>query len=118
MAIIAINGLDMPAPQKIDIKYREIGKSETNAAGKIVMDRVALKRDVNCVWRYISKDDMTILLGQITPEPFVRLSFTDPMTGENAEGEYKTADVLIKPLRYENGAPVGYTDVQIDFQER
>lgn len=118
MAIIAINGLDMPSPQTMEISYREIGKNETNAAGQKVMDRVALKRDLKCVWRYLSKEDAGILLGQITPEPFMDVSFVDPVTGENAEGEYKAADTVIKPNRYANGFPVGYADITINFQER
>lgn len=118
MAVLIINGMDMPSPQTMEISWREIGKKETNAMGQMVMDRVALKRDIKCVWRYLSVDDARVLFGIVNAEPFFSLACVDPVTGENVVGEYKAEDRLIKPARYAEGKPVGFSDVQITFQER
>lgn len=118
MAVIAINGMEVPSPQTMEITWREIGKSDTNAAGQLVMDRVAIKKDLKFVWRYLSVDDMRFLIGLVNAEPFLQITCIDPATGEDAQGEYRAVDRLVKPSRYQDGKPAGYSDLQITFEER
>ena len=44
MAILTINGLAMPVPQRMRFHYGDVGKLEMNAAGRVVMDRLTQRR--------------------------------------------------------------------------
>ena len=60
----------------------------------------------------------TAKLGCVTEDRVLGAYVLDPATGEDVQGEYRAADRLVKPSRYQDGKPAGYSDLQITFEER
>lgn len=119
MAIVTLNGVEVPSPQTIEMSFRNIGKSETTAAGTTVFDLVAVKRDAKMTWRFLAPEDASIITGTVKTSPFFSLAFVDPETSENVESEYMLGDIIVKPFRYDDdGKIIGYTDVTVNFKER
>lgn len=118
MAILTVNGVDMPSPKEMNISYNPIGKSENNAAGGIVMDRIALKRTISLSWGYLDIDNAVILLSAMQGELFMSVAFYDPATSGAYTGTFYAQTCDASPVRYEGGLPIGYKDVSVTLTEK
>lgn len=118
MAILTINGLAMPAPRRMRFRYGDVGKRETNAAGRTVMDRLAQRRTLECGWGYLPAEAAARLLAAVNADAFLSVTAVDPQTGEADTAEYLREGVVCGPLRYAGDTPLGYTDIQLTLVER
>ena len=118
MAILTINGLAMPVPQRMRFHYGDVGKLEMNAAGRVVMDRLAQRRTLECGWGYLTAEAAARLRGAVNADTFLSVTAADPQTGAAYTGEYLREGVSCGPLRYAGDTPVGYTDIQLTLVER
>ena len=116
MAVLSINGTDMPSPSAMEIQYDAVGKQETNAAGNTVMDRLGVKRTLKCTWNHLNAEDAAILLTAAQAENWIELGFYDPQSGED-EGVFRVERASAPVFRVVEGVPV-FRSVQIDFRER
>lgn len=118
MAIFKINGTDMPSPANILHEFRSVGKSEENAAGNMVFDRLALKHDLAVEWKYLTAAQANMMLSAMTATVFVDVYFYDSNT-QAYKTQEMTAEVRkVKDGLYENGAPTSFLDIQISFKQR
>lgn len=78
MALISIAGISMPDPAEIKIGRYDLTKSERTASGKMVMEIIATKRRVDCVWKMIKDEDLKKIIDTITAhKPFFSFSYPD-----------------------------------------
>lgn len=118
MAVLTINGSEMPSPSKLEIQYHELGKTSTNAAGNAIMDVLGQKRSMNVSWSYLPKDRANDIVTAVLASHFMMLEFYDPKTGGNVSAEFYVSSMSFPAFRYENGVPVAFKDCKIAFQER
>lgn len=116
--ILTVNGSEMPSPSLFEIRYTDLGKSSTNAAGHAVMDVLGQKRALQFGWSYLTLDQANELLSAVRQAHFMVLGFYDPQAAGQSEGTFYVEDVAVPAYRYEGDTPVGYKGVKITFQER
>lgn len=116
MAILSINGTDMPSPSAMEVRYEPVGKTETNAAGNTVMDRLGMKRLLKITWNHLSAEDAAILLTAAQSENWNELEFYDPAEGRQ-QGVFRAERTSAPVHRVVNDVPE-YRGVQIEFRER
>lgn len=116
--ILTVNGSEMPSPSLFEIRYADLGKSSTNAAGHTVMDVLGQKRTLQLGWSYLTADKTNELLSAVRQAHFMVLGFYDPQTAGQSEGTFYVDDVLTPAYKYEGDTPVSYKGVKIIFQER
>lgn len=118
MAILMIGGSEMPPPKSIDVQYKRIGKTETNAAGNTIMDLLAIKRTLAIRWAYLKPDQASDVVTAVNEGPFVDVTIIEPETGESATGEYRCTKEGMSSMRYDSNEPIGYKDIEIELTER
>lgn len=87
MALLKVNGADMPAPLTIQPSILDLDSEEgtgRNQAGDAFRDRIAVKRTLEVSWGPLTKTEMSLLLKAISPQTF-ELTYPDPQ-----EGDFKT----------------------------
>lgn len=118
MAILTINGEAMPSPKEMKISYAPVGKSESNAAGDTVMDRIALKRTLKATWAYLTALQAASLIGTAQDDYFMTAAYVDPMTGASYSGTFYVKSCELEVVRYEGDVPTAYRDVTITLAEQ
>ena len=116
MAILAINGTDMPTPSAMEISCEPVGKEEINAAGNAVMDRLGMKRKIKCVWAYLTAENAAILLSAAQSENWNTLTYHDPANGSQ-QGTFRV-EKSTAPVFRALGGTTEYRNVTIQFKER
>ena len=121
MAIFKLGGNDMPSPAEMLHSFRSIGKSEENAAGSKVFDRLALKHDLTVTWHGLTEAQANALISNATGTTFVDVYFFD-VNANSYVTESCSAEVKkIKDGRYTGSGtatPAHYVDIQINFEQR
>lgn len=119
MAILTINGAEMPSPGELNISYKPEGKAEISAAGTTVMDRLSVRRTISATFRHLTTEGAELLLqSAIQTALFFDLQYYDPMTGQTVTGTFRATSCSLSPLRYSNGVPTGYVDGKLTMEER
>ena len=117
MAVLTVNGAEMPSPSELRVKIFDVGSSgERTASGRLAVDRVAVKRALTLRWAALSTEEMSRLLGAVGASVFFEAEYPDPEVGSRAmicRCEERTAGVL----RMENGAPV-WKNIEMTWTER
>jgi hypothetical protein len=57
MALINIGGTDLPAPSSYNVTITDITKNDRNAAGMMIIERIATKRQIALGWNYLTGDE-------------------------------------------------------------
>lgn len=65
--MIKINGVEIPTPSDYSVGIQDISKAERNANGTMIMERIATKRKIELVWKYLSKEDLSKVLNAVSP---------------------------------------------------
>lgn len=117
MAMLLVNGAAVPAPSAMKIALFDVSSAqERNAAGALVMDRVAVKRRIDLSWARLEGDAFRVLLAAVG-NGFFQVSCPDPQTGEMCSMtcccSERTADIL----RMENGEAI-WTNVEMSWTEK
>lgn len=83
MALLKINGVNLPAPTVLQPTIQDLDSGDgsgRNQQGTMFRDRVAVKRAVHCEWGVLSKTEMAALLKAMSPVSF-KLTYPDPQEG-------------------------------------
>jgi len=116
MALIKINGVEIPTPSEFSVGIQDISKAERNAAGTMVIERIATKRKIELSWKYLSKEELSQILTAVSPV-FFTVEYPDPQTGTNRIGTFYCGDRSCSMLDFKNGIP-RYKDVSFNLIER
>lgn len=110
-----IDTATMPTPSEWKIGLMDISKAERNAAGDLMIERIATKRKVELGWAYLSKDDVKTLFAAVSATTFT-LEYIDPQTDTTITGTFYAGDRTAAALDY-IGSVIRYKDVKVNFVE-
>lgn len=105
MALIKIDGVDMPTPSEYDYSIQDISKAERVANGDLVIDRINTKDKIYLKFNHLSKADLSLILGAVTPISFA-VEYEDPLTDTRITGTFYVGDRKMGLFRYVNGKSV------------
>lgn len=114
--MIKIDGVDIPTPSDYLVGIMDISKAERNAAGTMVIDRVATKRKLELKWNYLTKENLSALLRALEPV-FFTVEYLDPQDNEVKTGTFYAGDRRAGALDYRNGN-IRYKDISVNLVER
>ena len=117
MAVLKINGVEMPAPSSMKIAVFDVSAGgERSADGSLVADKIAVKRRLTLGWAYLSPEDMAALLSAAQQDAFFTAEFPDPGTGQPGSMRCCLGDRSAGVLRMDGGRPL-WTKVEMIFTE-
>ncbi|WFA10327.1 DUF6711 family protein [Tissierella sp. Yu-01] len=115
--MIKIDGKEIPSPSDYLVSIMDIStNAERNAAGDLVMDRVATKRKIELSWRFLPKDELSTLLKSVS-SVFFEVEYIDPQEGTFKSGTFYCGDRSAGALDYINGN-IRYRDIKFNLIER
>ena len=118
MALLTVNGAEMPAPTTLKINIFDVSATaDRNASGNVVIDRVGTKRKLEMTWAHMTAAQLSALLTAVGEKLFFTAGYPDPQTGGMRSMTCYCGDRATGVLRMENGNPV-WTDVEMNWIER
>lgn len=88
MAYLRINGVSVKTPKSLKVLVQDVdGQSTRNAAGRMVRDRIAVKRKLECEWGPLSQSEIATLYNAMSGA-FFNVMYTDPQNGQTSKVFY------------------------------
>ena len=76
--MLKIAGVTVKTPSELKVGRFDITKSNRAASGKMMMELIATKRRVDCVWKMVSDSELQTIIDTITAnKPFFTLEYPD-----------------------------------------
>lgn len=117
MALLKINGADMPAPSSLSVRIDNVPQSlRRTLDGTACVSRAAVRRTLTCLWSYLSAENLAALLNAVSAQAQFSLSYPDPATGSARQMTACCTDRSIGLSRVSNGVPV-WTQVRLTLTE-
>ncbi|MBB6716373.1 DUF6711 family protein [Clostridium gasigenes] len=116
MALININGVNIPTPSDYKIGIMDINKAERNARGDMIIERITTKRKIELAWKYLSKEDLSNLFNLVSGT-FFSVNYIDPQDGADKSGAFYAGDRSSGALDFMNGV-IRYKDIKFNLIER
>jgi len=114
--MLKVNGTTIKTPKRMSVGIYDVSKSaDRNAQGDILIDRVAVKRKVECEWGALTNAEMSALLSACTAV-FFSVTFPDPQTGGNKTITCYVGDRTAPVYKY-NGTPL-WEGLRMNFIEK
>lgn len=114
--MIKINGVALPTPSDYIVSIMDISKAERNAAGTMVIDRIATKRKIELAWKYLEKTELSNVLNLVSPV-FFTVEYLDPQDNGWKTGTFYCGDRTIGALDY-RGGNIRWKDIKFSLIER
>ena len=114
--MIKVNGVALPTPSDYLVGIMDISKAERNAAGTMVIDRIATKRKIELVWRHLDKAELSKVLNLVSPV-FFNVEYIDPQSNGWKSGTFYCGDRNIGALDYKDGQ-IQWKDIKFNLIER
>lgn len=114
--MINVNGVEIPTPSDYRVGIQDISKAERNAKGTMIIERIATKRKIEMVWKYLSKEDLSKVLNAVSPV-FFQVEYLDPQENRRKSGTFYSGDRNVGALDYINGN-IRWKDVKFSIIER
>ncbi|AVX31796.1 hypothetical protein CTH_2253 [Carboxydocella thermautotrophica] len=118
MALVTINGRAIADPSDIEVGQYRISKAERTAAGKMMMEIIAIKRSVTLKYNLISEAALKTILDELESKTFHTLTYPDPQ----GSGGAKTITVYVGDIKESAWQTVGgvryWRDVSIGLVEQ
>jgi len=105
MAILVIDGVEMPDPSGMEIGIMDISKAERNARGTMIKELIATKRKIDISWEVLNQTQMSKVLNAVNKN-FFQVTYTDPVTANERTGTFYVGDRKLAVLKYQNGVPL------------
>ena len=116
MALISIDGVDIPTPSDLGWGIMDLSKAERNAKGTMIIERIATKRKLELSYATLDRAAMSTILKAISPV-FFSVTYMDPQTNANRTGTFYCGDRTGGMLKFINGVPT-YKDIKFDLIEK
>lgn len=118
MAILAINGVDMPAPSTLSVRFEDSnGAVRYSIGGAAQVTRSGVKRRVDAYWAYLPVAQVQQLLtAAAMGSALFTLTYPDPVTGEARQMTAYSAERSVG-LHQMNGAEPVWTGIRVVFME-
>lgn len=116
MALIKIEGVDIPTPSEYSVGIQDISKAERNANGTMIIERIATKRKIELSWNYLSKEQLAQVLNAVSGV-FFQVTYVDPQDNATRTGTFYAGDRKCGMIDFRDGVP-RYKDVSFNLIER
>lgn len=118
MAMLKINGVEMPAPSAMKVQIFDVSATaDRSASGRMIIDRVGTKRKLELSWAHLTGAQLASLLSAVNQKTFFTAAYPDPQTGGVRAMVCYCGDRTTGVLRMEDGKPV-WTDIEMNWIER
>jgi len=114
--MIKINGVAMPAPSEYSVSIMDISKAERNAAGTMIIERIATKRKIELNWKYLTREQLNQVLTLVSPVSFT-VEYLDPQDNAWRSGSFYCGDRTAAAMDYRDGN-VRWKDIKFNLIER
>lgn len=116
MALIKINGVEIPTPSDYVPGIMDISKAERNANGTMIIERITTKRKLELSWKTLSTEDLSKILSAVSAV-FFTVEYHDPQDNSVRTGTFYSGDRSCAMLSFINGVPK-YKDIKFNLIER
>lgn len=116
MALISINGVDLPAPSVYDPGIMDLSKSERNARGTLIKENIATKRKIELGWAYLTGVQYSLIL-KLLANNFFSVRYFDAQENGFKTGTFYVGDRQAPMFIFKNGA-ASYKDIKFNIIER
>jgi hypothetical protein len=116
MALLKINGVDLPTPSEYNIGKMDISKAERNANGTMIIERITTKTKIAVSYTFLSAADMSTVLQLIEPV-FWDVTYVDPVRNQTVTSSFYVGDRNMGMIDFIDGVP-RYKDLSFDLIER
>lgn len=116
MALFKINGVEIATPATYVWNIMDISKSERNAAGSIIIERITTKRKLELSWNFLLATQLQTLLTQISGV-FFTIIYVDAQTNTNKTGTFYVGDRSVGMQDYQSNV-ARYKDIKFNFIEK
>jgi hypothetical protein len=116
MDLISIGGIVLPPPATYNVTISNIDKTERNAAGTTIIERIATKRKISLGWDTLTGAEYSQILNAVDPV-FCSVSYFDPKDNATKSGTFYTSDRQAPMMFFINGEPT-WNNIQFDLIER
>jgi hypothetical protein len=114
--MLKIAGVSVKAPTDLKIGRFDLTKSNRTASGKMMMELIATKRRVDCVWAMITDNELQVIIDTITAnKPFFSLEYPD--AGGTKTMTCYAGDIVTSLWHTKNGIRY-WEEVSIPFIEQ
>jgi hypothetical protein len=116
MALISINGVDLPTPSEYTPSIMDLSKAERNVRGEMLIERIAIKRKIELGWATLTGAQYSQILNAVDPV-FFSVSYFDPKSNGMKTGTFYCGDRQAPMMRFDNGV-ASWKDVKFDLVEK
>jgi hypothetical protein len=116
MALINIGGTDLPTPSSYNPTIKDILKSDRNAAGNMIAERITTKREIALGWSYLSGDDYSTVLNAVS-NVFFTVTYFDPQANAMQTGTFLVSDRQSGLIQFNDGIP-SWSNISFTLSER
>ena len=114
--MIKINGVALPTPSDYSVSIMDISKAERNAAGTMIIERIATKRKIELAWKHLSKENLAAVLALVSSVSFT-VEYIDPQDNAWRSGDFYCGDKSAGAMDYRNGN-IRWKDIKFNLIER
>jgi len=102
MALITVSGVALPTPTAFQVGIMDVSKAERNATGKMIIERIAVKRKLFLTYSYITQSDASSILKLVSPT-YYTVTYLDPQDNAMKSGQFYCGDRQLGFIDYFNG---------------
>ena len=114
--MLKIAGVTVKTPSELKVGRFDITKSNRSASGKMMMELIATKRRVDCVWKMVPDNELQTIIDTITAnKQFFTLTY--PSAGGSATMTCYAGDIVTSLWHTKNGIRY-WEEVSIPFIEQ
>ncbi|MCM3763441.1 DUF6711 family protein [Neobacillus niacini] len=116
MALISVNGVDLPTPSDYDVGIMDLSKAERNVRGEMIIERIATKRKIELGWSYLTGAQYSQVLNAVDPV-FFSVTYFDPKINGMKTGTFYSGDRQAPMMRFDNGV-ASWKDIKFNLIEK
>ena len=114
--MLKIAGVTVKTPSELKVGRFDLTKSNRTASGKMMMELIATKRRVDCVWRMVPDSELQKIINTISAnKPFFSLEYPD--VGGQMTMTCYAGDIVTSLWHTKNGVRF-WEEVSIGFIEQ
>lgn len=117
MAMLKVDGVELPTPSGYVVSLNELSKSERNANGTMIKEVIGYKYKVEAGWNLLTQVQMSVLMA-VKRKNFFTLDFIDMDTGQPKTGTFYASDPKAKAMRFKDNRVDKWLDIKMSFVER
>ncbi len=117
MAMLKINGADMPVPASLTVRLEDSRFSlRRTLDGAACVSRAGTYRTLSCQWQYLTQTEMARLLQAVSGDAALAVSYPDPATGQTRAMTACCTERSMGLMRMRSGSPV-WTQARLTLTE-